>query len=178
MREAHPSNSSQGFTYPWISKAQLQGCSKQVHDTTYKSMVQPTMEYASRSWDPYKVEDVNSLDKVQCHAACYACNNYTEQNPGCITAMVNSLGWESLQDCRKIHCLTMLSKSTDQAYLVEIPESESIIRFNNSRTLGSQRLFVPYTNFTVYKIKMLFFPRTIQDWNKLPPTTTDVQTPQ
>ena len=88
----------------------LRDCSKQVHDTTYKSMVRPTMEYASTSWDLYKVEDVNSLDKVQHRDACYACNNYTEQNPGCITAVVSSLDLESLQDCRKIHSLTTLFK--------------------------------------------------------------------
>ena len=71
-------------------------CSKQVRATTYKSMVRPTMEYASTSWDPYKTEDVNCLDKVQRRAARYARNNYTERTPGCVTAMVSSLGWESL----------------------------------------------------------------------------------
>ena len=37
----------------------LRNCSKQNRDTTYKSMIRPTTEYASTSWDPYKVEDVN-----------------------------------------------------------------------------------------------------------------------
>ena len=73
-------------------------------------MARPTMEYASTSWDPYMVEDVNRLDKVQRRAACYACNNYTERTPGCVTAMVSSLGWESLQDRRKVQRLTMLFK--------------------------------------------------------------------
>ena len=146
-------------------------CSKQIRATTYKSMVRPTMEYASTSWDPYKTEDVNCLDKVQRRAARYACNNYTEQTPGCVTAMVSSLGWESLQDRRKMHRLTMLYKIRHNS--VEMPESESIVRSNDSRTRGAQRLFVPYTNVTVYK--MLFSPRTIQEWNKLPSTITDIQ---
>ena len=42
----------------------LRECSKQVRGTTYKSMVRPTMEFASISWDPYKT-DVNCLDKAQ-----------------------------------------------------------------------------------------------------------------
>ena len=146
-------------------------CSKQVRATTYKSMVRPTMEYASTFWDPYKTEDVNCLDKVQRRAARYACNNYTERNPGSVTAMVSSLGWESLQDRRKMHRLTMLYKIRHN--LVEIPEFESIVRSNDSRTRGSQRLFVPYTNVTVYK--MVFFSRTIQDWNKLSSTIKDIQ---
>ena len=61
-------------------KRNFRDCSKQVRATTYKSMVRPTIEYASTSWDPYKTEDVNSLDKVR-RAARYACNNYTERTP-------------------------------------------------------------------------------------------------
>ena len=112
-----------------------------------------------------------TMAKVQRRAARYACNNYTERTPGCVTAMVSSQGWESLQDRRKMHRLTMLYKIKHN--LVEIPESESIVRSNNSRTRGAQRLFVPYTNITVYK--MSFFPRTIQEWNKLPSTITAIQ---
>ena len=137
----------------------LRDCSKQVRATTYKSMVRPTMEYASTSWDPYKTEDVNCLDKVQRRTARYACNNYTERAPGCVTSMVSSLGWESLQDRRKMHRLTMLYKIRHN--FVEILESESIVRSIDSRTRGTQRLFVPYPNVTVYKIS--FFPRTIQE---------------
>ena len=80
----------------------LKDCSKQVRSTTYKSMVRPTMEYASSSWDPYKTEDADYLDKVQRCAARYACNNYTKRTQGCVTAMVNLLGWETLQDRRKM----------------------------------------------------------------------------
>ena len=85
--------------------------------------------------------------------------------------MVNSLGWETLQDRRKMQRLTMLFKI--KYNLVEIPEVESSVWSNDSRTRGSQRLFVPYTCVTVYK--MSFFPSTIQDWNKLPSSITDMQ---
>ena len=61
----------------------LKDCSKQVRSTTYKSMVCLTMEYASSSWDPYKTEDADYLDKVQRCTARYACNNYTERTQGC-----------------------------------------------------------------------------------------------
>ena len=132
------------------------GGSKQVGATTYKSMVRPTMEYASTSWNPYKTENVNCLDKVQRHAARYACNNYTERTPGSVTTMVSSLGWESLQDRRKMHRLAMLYKIRHN--LVQIPESDSIVRSNDSRTRGSQRLFVPYTNVTVYMMSFSLEP--------------------
>ena len=38
-------------------------CSRQVRATTYKSIVRPTMEYASTSWDPYKTEMPTALRK-------------------------------------------------------------------------------------------------------------------
>ena len=94
------------------------------------------MEYASSSWDPYKTEDADYLDKVQRLAACYACNNYTERTQGCVTAIVNSLGWETLQDCWKMQRLTMLFKIKHN--LVEILEAESIVWSNDSRPQGSQ----------------------------------------
>ena len=73
-------------------------------------MIRQTMEYASSSWDPYKTEDADYLDKVQRRAACYACSNYMEQTQGCVTAMVDSLDWETLQDHRMMQRLTMLFK--------------------------------------------------------------------
>ena len=109
MGEAQPSNSCQGPTYTWFPKTQLQGLQK-TGPFNYKSTVRPTMEYASTSWDPYKTEDVNCLDNVQCRTAHCACNNYTEWVPGFVTVMVSSLGWEALQDRRKMHRLTMLYK--------------------------------------------------------------------
>ena len=109
------------------------------------------MEYASTCWDPYKV-DVNCLDMVQRRAACYACNSYTEQTPGCVTAMVSSLGWETL--------LTMLFKIKHN--LVEIPEAESIIRSNAVEHQGHRGFSSPTPMSQCIRCR----PRTIQDWNK------------
>ena len=79
------------------------------------------------------------------------------------------LGWEQLQDRRMILRLTMLFKINHS--LVEIPEASKIVRPNDRRTRGTQRLFQPYTKMEVYK--QSFFPRTIHDWNKLSTSITD-----
>ena len=128
------------------------------------------MEYAASAWDPYKVDDVNRLDKVQRRAARFACNDYKDRTPGCVTSMVNRLGWEQLQDRRRLQRLTMLFKITQS--LVDIPEASHIVKTNDRRTRGTQRLFQPFAKIMVYK--QSFFPRTIQDWNKLPSSTTDI----
>ena len=128
-------------------------------------MVRPTIVYASTSWDPYKVEDVNCLGKVKRHAARYVCNNYKERTPGCVTAMVSSLGWESLHDHRKIHRLTMLFKVKTQ----NPSSSPTTAEHEGHRGFSSRS---PMS--TVYEMSL--FSRTIKDWSKLPPTTTDVRT--
>ena len=147
----------------------LRDCSREVKDTAYKTMVRPTMEYASTAWDPYKVDDINCLDKVQRRAARFVCSEYTDRTPGCVTSMINKLGWEQLQARRRIMRLTMLFKLIQD--LVDIPEASDIVKTSDRRTRGSQRLYVPFTNVMVYK--QSFFPRTIQDWNRLPTNITD-----
>jgi len=128
------------------------------------------MEYAASAWDPYLSDDVNRLDKVQRRAARFTYNDYTDKTPGCVTAMVSKLGWEPLQDRRRLQRLIMLFKVNHN--LVHIPEAAHIVRASDRRTRGTQRLFVPYTRVTIYK--QSFFPRTIQDWNRLPSSTTDI----
>ena len=60
------------------------------------SLVRPTLEYASPAWDPTSAEDTNKLEKDQRQAARFVHGNFSERNPGCVTRMVNNLGWETL----------------------------------------------------------------------------------
>ena len=59
--------------------------------------------------------------------------------------------------------------------LVKIPDAESILWSNHSMNARVSETFLPYTSMTVTVYNMSFFPRTIQDWNKLPPFITDMQ---
>ena len=85
-------------------------CTKEVKRAAYTSLVRPTLEYASPSWDPTSTEDTNKLEKVQRQAARFVHGNFSERNPGCVTRMVNNLGWETLESRRKKDRLTTLFK--------------------------------------------------------------------
>ncbi|XP_071153385.1 uncharacterized protein [Mytilus edulis] len=135
-------------------------------------MVRPSLEYASAVWDPYKVEDINRLDKVQRRGARYVCNNYRDKTPGCVTNMIQLLKWESLQDRRKDHRLLIMYKAING--MISIPEANSIINKSDTRTRGANRLRQIYTKTEVYR--QSFFPRTIQNWNQLPTTVTNSST--
>jgi len=54
-------------------KRNLSNTSRQL---TYLTMVRSQLEYASDVWDPYQVEDITELDKVQQRAACWVLNDY------------------------------------------------------------------------------------------------------
>ena len=78
---------------------------------TYTSVVRPVLEYAAPVWDPYRQADIKALEQVKGRAARYVYNDYTSRTPGCVTEMVNELGWESLQDRRQISRLSLLYKA-------------------------------------------------------------------
>jgi hypothetical protein len=91
------------------------------------------------------------------------------KTPGCVTAMVKSLGWEPLKERRKSHRLIMMYKVVHG--LVCIPESSYMVQTSDSRTRGANRLIQHHTNIAAYK--QSFFPRTIQERNRLPIAVTN-----
>ena len=40
------------------------------------TLVRPTLEYASSSWNPYTDSDVKRLEQIQKNAARFVCYNY------------------------------------------------------------------------------------------------------
>ena len=93
------------------------------------------------------------------------------RDPGCVTRMVSDLGRETLESRMKKDRLTTLYKIRHG--LVDM-DTGDVLRLNDRRTRGQKRLYQPTANVKVYKDS--FFPRTIQDWNRLPAVVTDSPT--
>ncbi|MCG8035005.1 MAG: reverse transcriptase family protein, partial [Candidatus Thiodiazotropha taylori] len=149
----------------------LSECTKPVKSAAYTTLVRPILEYSSPVWDPSSVEDISKLEKVQKQAARFAHGNYHDRTPGCVSKMVSDLGWEPLQQRRQADRLTTLFKI--QRGLVET-DAGDVLRPNDRRTRGQQRLYQPAATVSVYKNS--FFPRTIKEWNLLPTNITDAAT--
>ena len=96
-------------------------CVREVKAATYTTMVRPVLDYAFTVWDPYHQGDIQTLEQVQRGAARYVYNDYTTRTPGCVTAMVKDIVWESLQDRRYIARLSLLYKM--QHALVDVDTS-------------------------------------------------------
>ena len=150
----------------------LSDCSAPVKSAAYTTMVRPRLEYSSTVWCPHHNRDIHNLEQVQRRAARFVNRNYTERTPGCMTNMIQSLGWEFLQHRRYINRLTMLFKV--QHGIINI--SPVFVQLNDQLTRGSKHLRqLPATN-DAYKFSL--YPRTISHWNRLPTHITDLLSPQ
>ena len=65
-------------------------CSSKVKSTAYTSLVCPHLEYASCVWDPYQINQIHSLEKVQRRAACWVTSDYGRESS--VLAMIQHLG--------------------------------------------------------------------------------------
>ena len=139
------------------------GCTKIVKDRTYKARIRPQLEYASPVWDPHTQNLSHQLESVQRRAAGYVCSDFHSRTPGCVTDMLRSLEWESLQTRRKYARLILFYKIFN--YLIDIPINEYITKYN-SCTRGKHKYVQPYANKDSYQLS--FFPRSVVDWNHLP----------
>ena len=119
--------------------------------TAYTTMVRPRLEYSSTVWYPHHYRDIHNLEQVQCRAARFVNRNYTERTPGCVTNMIQSLGWESLQHRRYINRFTMLFKiehciidiSPDFVQLnANIPEDPSVYASYRPQTTYTSSPFI------------------------------------
>ena len=94
-------------------------------------------------------------------------NPHTRSGPQpSVTAMVEDLGWETLQNRRLNNRLTLLYKIINDQ--VEIPANYHPVLNNNrdSRRCHNQQFTRLQSDINIHKFS--FIPRTIVDWNNLP----------
>ena len=76
-----------------LIRRNLGDCTAPVKAAAYSTVVRPVLEYSSTVWDPHQTSDIHNLEQVQRKAARFVHRNYTERTPGCVTSMIQSLGW-------------------------------------------------------------------------------------
>ena len=121
----------------------------------YITEVGPMLEYSSTVWDPHQTSYVHNLEQVQHRAALPALFIKTASNKhhlGCVTNIVQSLGWESLQHRLFTDRLSMLF--CIQNGLVDV--TIDYIQPNDAHTRGSQRLLLRGLIQT-YRVEFDFF---------------------
>ncbi|KAK3101432.1 hypothetical protein FSP39_003548 [Pinctada imbricata] len=146
-------------------------CKPSVKANAYCTLIRLSLEYASSVWDPHQTTLIKDLEQVQHRAARFVHNEYRDTSPGCVTTLLNNLGWESLEHRRMKHRLTLCYKIQNQ--LVDINPVNHLTP-GDSRTRGGHRYRQPRASRDVYKFS--FYQRTVRDWNHLPESVTAAPT--
>ena len=88
----------------------LRECTKQVRETSYLTILRPTLEYAAMVCDPTTQTLIQTLENVQRRAVRFVINDNISRTPGCVTSMLTSLEWQILEQRRRISRLVMMYK--------------------------------------------------------------------
>ncbi|MEW8547660.1 MAG: reverse transcriptase family protein [Candidatus Thiodiazotropha sp.] len=146
-----------------LLRRHLYGCNQEVKSRAFTSLVRPHLEYSSSVWDPYYKQDIFALEKVQRKGARFVTGNYSYLES--VTSMLQTLDWPPLQQRRQARRLTHFYKAANNLSPVRIPE---YVTASSNRTRTHDLAFIQlHTNYEQYKHS--FLPRTIREWNALPP---------
>ena len=69
-----------------------------IASAAYNTLVHPQLEYAAPVWDPHFKEKILQLEKVQHRAARWTTSSFDYRSS--VTAIVNDLGWRTLEQRR------------------------------------------------------------------------------
>jgi len=139
---------------------------KEVKELLYFSLVRSLVEYSSTSWDPYKIGQVEKLERIQRRAARFVTSNYNRNDS--VTDMLASLKWPSLASRRRTARLVNFYRVYNQIggwadlnkYLLEPTY------FSRHDHQYKVRCSPPSKDVGKYS----FMYRTANDWNQLDPS--------
>ena len=136
---------------------------QKVRETAYNTLVRPQLEYSAPVWDPSSKDKRLQLEKIQRRAARWTTSNYDTRSS--VTAMLNQLGWRTLEQRRADARLYLFYKIVYGLVVVPLPNyiqpTHRISRYCHSMTY---RQIQTSTNYYKYS----FFPLAIVQWNALP----------
>ena len=95
--------------------------SKSLRETAYFTLIWSQLEYASTVWSPWLCKDKLELEKVQRRAARFVCNNYDPMYS--VTAMIDQLNWQKLENHRNNSHLCLLFKIIQQQ--IHVPTDDT-----------------------------------------------------
>ncbi len=155
-------NRSLGFI-----KRNLSMCPKEIKRAAYYTLVRPQLEYASAAWDPHLKTQKESIERVQRKAARFVTNEHSREE-GTMTKLLRDLEWSTLEARRSVNRLTFFYKILNKHVDIELPHYVTPQKRNSRGSDINAPKFVQISTIRdIYKYS--FYPRTIVEWNSLPP---------
>ena len=148
-------------------KRNLRMHSPAIKEAAYITYVRPKAEYASAVWDPHTKQNISKVEMIQHNAARWTLGkDGRKYRTESITAMLNSLGWRSLEQRRTDTRLTMLYKIQNDLVQIHNPNLQPVSGISHS---ANPHKFVNFRKYTAPQVNS-FFPRTVRQWNALDST--------
>jgi hypothetical protein len=91
-----------------LIRRNLRGCSRNLRQQAYTTLVRPHLEYCSPIWNPHTKKNINKLESTQRQAARFVFNTYSRQ--ASVSKLISELQWDSLEKRRKAASLHLLYK--------------------------------------------------------------------
>ena len=144
-------------------KRNLRIPSKSIKTNAYKTLVRPTLEYASSVWDPHTQTNIDKIEAIQRRAARFVMNRF--HNTSSPTEMLEELKWPSLASRRETQRLIIIHKMHHNHIVFNLNSyltpSQRPSRLENSASYNIPRSI---KDFHLHS----FFPKTTRQWNRLP----------
>ena len=150
-----------------LVKRNLYAAPKETKILAYQSIVRPTLEYAASIWDPYTQKNKTKLEKVQRSAARFVSSDYSRHSS--VTSMLENLEWQSLENRRKAARLANLYKIRNGELHVTAGDKQLI----PARSSRAHSLMFKHLTSRTEIYKNSYFPKTIANWNALPPAVIE-----
>ena len=98
----------------------LSHCSPSVKQQAYTSLVRSQLEHGATIWDPYRQNQIDSIEKIQRRAVRFICGNYNREDS--VTNMRQNIGLPSLAERRQQSRLTMMYKVVNHHIAIPLPD--------------------------------------------------------
>lgn len=157
----------------WSLRRKLKFASRDVKLTAYLTLIRPALEYGSIIWDPHTKNEVKKIEKIQRRAARFIMSKYRYIDSA--TEMLTQLKLPELSLRRKVARLKFIYLMKHNCFnfnphrYIENRTSR-ISRFVRS---SHEDQFVPIPT-KVDAFKYSLFPKTIEEWNALPHSITQI----
>jgi hypothetical protein len=159
-------------TSAFISR-NLQGCPPSLQAACYKSLVRPTLEYASPVWDPHQEELIGDLEMIQRRSARRIFKDFSRTTSA--TGLVNKLNLDPLK-LRRTSAKATLMYKVEWNY-VDAKPREGILRRKRRNLRGHSCQYLQL-QCDSESHRQSFFPSAIRLWNSLPEEAVKASSPQ
>lgn len=156
---------SSAFRKLCFLKHKLRNSPSNVKLLSYFTFIRPKLEYACIVWDPYTNHNIRKIERIQRKAVRFIYSKYSRTDSPSQIMLANKI--PSLESRRKCFRLDFLSSLSKGALSIDPSPFLSPLQTRPTRH-HNPNAFAPYFAATD-TFKYSFFPRTIQEWNELPP---------